>query len=265
MAEPLPLYPINRNIADVIAADQIPERVKVINLQRSIDAFVDDNIERAPYLASISEEVEKVVEQLRQKQISAKTALEELEAKVSEMMQRGEEREESDLDDLAFALSTSLRAAGPLSNLDADEVDQLADDVAGYLQEHVGWPHNERLKAQVRLELYKRLLPQMQKPVNPQVGQRHRGRAAAHAQDYAVDDGHHRPATAAQEHGLPPHAQGCHGAHSGAHGPGRRRGATFHRRGPGTPARAGSRMSSRLRCPSCSSWWPTGATSWTSP
>ncbi|MCB9158908.1 MAG: hypothetical protein H6644_03465 [Caldilineaceae bacterium] len=168
VAEPLPLYPINRNIADVIAKDEIPERVKVINLQRSITAYVDDNIERAPYLASISAEVEKVIEQLRQKQISAKTALEELEAKVSEMVQRREERESSTLDDLAFALSTSLRAAKPLSAQTPDDVDQLAQDVAGYLQAHTGWPHNDQLKAQVRLELYKRLLPRMQKPVNPQ-------------------------------------------------------------------------------------------------
>ena len=74
VSAPMPLYPINRNIADVIAQDHIPERVKVINLQRSITAYIEENIERAPYLTSIGAEVEKVIEQLRQKQISVQTA-----------------------------------------------------------------------------------------------------------------------------------------------------------------------------------------------
>ena len=112
--------------------------------------------------------MEKVVEQLRQKQISAKTALEELETKVSEMMLRDEERAESDLDDLAFALSTSLRAAKPLAGQTPDDIDGLAEEVAGHLQEQAGWPHNEQLESQVRLHLYRRLLPRMEKPVNPQ-------------------------------------------------------------------------------------------------
>ncbi len=111
VAEPLPLYPINRNIADVIDQDSISERVKVINLQRSITTHVDDNIERAPYLAGISDEVERILALLHDKQISVQTALDELTAKANEIVTRDEERATSSLDDLAFALSTSLRWA----------------------------------------------------------------------------------------------------------------------------------------------------------
>jgi hypothetical protein len=37
LAEPLPLYPINRDLVKVIAADNVSDRVKVINLSQSGD------------------------------------------------------------------------------------------------------------------------------------------------------------------------------------------------------------------------------------
>ncbi len=108
VAAPLPLYPINRNLADVIAQDQISERVKVINLQRSLTAYIEQNLEHAPYLATLGAEVEKVIEQLRLKQISAQTALTQLEAHAGHAVTLDEERHASDLTDLAFALRTGF-------------------------------------------------------------------------------------------------------------------------------------------------------------
>ena len=40
VASPLPLYQINRTLAETIKNDQVSERVKVINLQRSLLADV---------------------------------------------------------------------------------------------------------------------------------------------------------------------------------------------------------------------------------
>ena len=167
VAEPLPLYPIDRNIADVIAQDHIDDRVKVINLQRSLTAFIDENIEDAPYLASIGDAVEKVIERLRQKQISVQTALEELQAKAKEAAAQREEQASSSLDDLAFALRVSLRGAQSLEYQNDQELDTLAQEIADYLLDQSDWPHSKALERRVRMELYKRLLPRMRKPVNP--------------------------------------------------------------------------------------------------
>ena len=166
VSAPMPLYPINRNIADVIAQDHIPERVKVINLQRSITAYIEENIERAPYLTSIGAEVEKVIEQLRQKQISVQTALEQLQATVDRAMDVADERERSTLDDLAFALHTGLRASPLLAGLDAAATDALAEELATYLQSKSGWTYNANLEREVRMNLYGRLLRHMPKPVD---------------------------------------------------------------------------------------------------
>jgi type I restriction enzyme R subunit len=168
VAAPMPLYPINRNLADVVAQDKIEERVKVINLQRSLTAYIEQNIDKAPYLATLSEEVAEVVERLRQQQISVQTALAELQAKADKAVAAEAERATSHLDDLAFALRTGLRASPALSALPPADQDALAEDITAYLRTNHGWPHNDRLEQQVRLELYRRLLARMAKPANPQ-------------------------------------------------------------------------------------------------
>lgn len=167
VAEPLPLYPINRHLADVIASDQIPERVKVINLQRSIITHIQEHLDEAPYLVSIGEEVERVIEQLKLKQISAQTALEALEAKAQQIVQTDEERTVSPLDNLAFALRTTLRASSLLAQMDEAACDAVAQTMASYLQEHASWRLNPTIEQNVRMYLYRQLLPHTPKPLKP--------------------------------------------------------------------------------------------------
>ena len=168
IATPLPLYPINRNLADVIAQDQTPERVKVINLQRSIITHVQAFSGEQPYLISIGEEVERVIDQLRQNQINAATALEAMQGKAEQMAKSGEEHVASNLDNLAFALRMTLKATPALTNLDDPAFDTLATGLADYLQQNSSWPHNNNLERTVRMQLYKSLLPHMPKPFKPE-------------------------------------------------------------------------------------------------
>ena len=144
VASPLPLYPINKNIADVIQADDVPDQVKVINLQRSLITHIQDHVEEQPYLISIGEEVERVIEQLRQRQISAETALAELQKKAEQVAQAQEEQSQSSLDNLAFSLRMVLRA----NSLGTDDgtVDAFATDLSQYLKENEGWRFNPQLK-----------------------------------------------------------------------------------------------------------------------
>ena len=84
--------------------------MKVINLQRSLVTHIQDHIDEQPYLISIGEEVERVIEQLRQRQISAETALAELKKRAEQVAQAQEEQSQSSLDNLAFSLRMVLRA-----------------------------------------------------------------------------------------------------------------------------------------------------------
>ena len=157
---PLPLYPINRNLADVIAQDHLSERVKVINLQRSIITHIQDHIEDEPYLATIGDEVERVIQQLHERQISVEAALAALQVQADQVMTASEERATSNLDKLAFGLRMVLRGA-QMSSLDSAATDTLATSLADYLNGNAGWQHSAGLERQVRLELWRRILPLM--------------------------------------------------------------------------------------------------------
>ncbi|MCB0060934.1 MAG: DEAD/DEAH box helicase family protein, partial [Caldilineaceae bacterium] len=84
------------------------------------------------------------------------------------LLQSGEERTASNLDNLAFALRMTLKATPVLSALEDGALDTLAAGLADYLQQHTGWPHNGKMESSVRMQLYKLLLPQMPKPFKPE-------------------------------------------------------------------------------------------------
>lgn len=167
VASPLPLYPINKNIADVIRADDIPTQVKVINLQHSLLIHIQDTIQEHPYLASIGEEVERVIDQLRQRRMSVESALAELERHAVQIAEADEEHQNSDLDNLAFSLRMVLRAS-KLSGLDRETMDTLASTTSTYLQKHEHWRFNPHIEKEARLEIYRRIMPYIQ-PFNAQI------------------------------------------------------------------------------------------------
>lgn len=152
-ASPLPLYPINENIADVIKADNVSDQVKVINLHRSLTAHIEDRQEEQPHLLSIGDEVERIIERLRDRQISTETAIRELQSKADEIVDAQHERDASTLDNLAFSLRMVIRAHG------VSDADTLATQLSEYLQANDGWRFNEALKRTVKTKLYSMILP----------------------------------------------------------------------------------------------------------
>ena len=154
---PLPLYPINENIADVIKADNCSDRVKVINLYRSLIVDIEDKREEHPYLLSFAAEVERIIGELRERQISTETALQQLEIEALNVTSLQEERKASTLDNLAFSLRMVIQAHGILDGSDA-----LATELSEYLQTKDGWRFNKNLERTVRIQLYSilnRILP----------------------------------------------------------------------------------------------------------
>ena len=150
---PLPLYPINENIADVIEADKREDRVKVLNLYRSLITHIEEQSGEHPYLLKISEEVERIIEGLREQQLSAEMALQQLETTALQVNTLQKVRKASELDNLAFSLSTVFRA----HNI-ADKDDGLAQQLSDYLQTKDGWRFNKDLERSVRIHLYRILL-----------------------------------------------------------------------------------------------------------
>lgn len=152
LASPLPLYPINKDIGRVVAADNVSEQVKVINLYRSLIAHVQANESSQPYLIPIADEVEAIIKRLRERQISVEEALQATEAEAEKINRATEERQKSTLADKAFALSLVLKNHG-LTNPEVKAVKTQET-----LDKYPGWPYNDKLQREVRLALYKLLL-----------------------------------------------------------------------------------------------------------
>ena len=149
IVDTLPLYRIDRDIASVVKADNVSERVKVANLYRSILVHIEENQDRQPYLVSIGERVETVIQQLKERQIGVQAALEQMTTLAQQVVAAQQEQEQSELSAPEFALFWVLRGQG------APEAEQLAVEAGAVLAAHAGWPYNDDLERKARLELYK--------------------------------------------------------------------------------------------------------------
>jgi type I restriction enzyme R subunit len=155
LAEPLPLYPINRDLARVIAADDVSDQVKVINLYRSLMIYVQAKQAEQPYLVSIGEEVEAILQRLRERQISARMALEQIESKAQEAVEAEAEQQRSHLPGKAFAFLWVLRGYGiPDAEAKAREIERILDT-------YPGWPYSQKIEQTVRVALYRALVDQV--------------------------------------------------------------------------------------------------------
>jgi type I restriction enzyme R subunit len=152
LASPLPLYPINRDIGNVVAADDVSEQVKVINLYRSLLAHIQAHETSQPFLIPIADEVEEIIQRLKDRQISAAEALKDLEVKTEQAIQAGEERQKSSLEDRAFAFSLVLKSHG------LGDVESMALAAQEIIDKYPGWPYNERMQSEVRMSLYRLLM-----------------------------------------------------------------------------------------------------------
>ncbi len=153
IVDELPLYEITKDIANVIRSDNIPERVKVINLQRSIEKHIRDKGEENPYLFSIARQVEEVIKSLKERQMSVEKALKEL-INISENIARSEEEQKnSGLSKEEFSYFWVLREK-------VQNPKELARDVAKIFTKHAHWIFNEKTERELRMNLYRKFLEQ---------------------------------------------------------------------------------------------------------
>jgi len=152
IADNLPLYEINKDIANTIKADRISERVKIASLYRSIRIHVDRKKKESPYLVSIAQRVEEIITQLRERQRSVESALNELTMIAEEIARAEEEQKSSGLSKEEFGYFWILRRHGVE---DPEIRSKLIQDV---INKKKHWRFCENTERELRKELYKLLL-----------------------------------------------------------------------------------------------------------
>jgi len=152
IVDSLPLYEINKDIANTIKADRISERVKIASLYRSIRIHVDRKKKESPYLVSIAQRVEEIITQLRERQRSVESALNELTMIAEEIAKAEEEQKSSGLSKEEFSYFWILQRYG-VENPKSKS--KLIQDV---INKKKHWRFCENTERELRKELYKLLL-----------------------------------------------------------------------------------------------------------
>ena len=149
IADNLPHYNINEDIAYTIKSDKISQRVKIAGLYRSIRIHIENKRKESPYLVSISEKVEEIISQLKERQRSVESALEELTKIAEDIARADEEQKKSGLSKEEFSYFWILRRHG------VENPEKISKDICKIIAENEHWIFNENVERELRKELYK--------------------------------------------------------------------------------------------------------------
>jgi len=152
ITDSLPVYEINKDIAKLVKADKVSERVKIVNLHRSLVDHIERSIEKQPYLLSISEEVEKIISQLRERQKSVEATLRDLTKLAEQVATSEEEQATSGLSKEEFSTFWVLRS------FRVSKPEAIAGKIYKEMDEHREWLYNVKIERELRRGLYKLLL-----------------------------------------------------------------------------------------------------------
>jgi len=148
IVDSLPIYEINKDIANLIKSDELPLRVKLANLHRSLIFYIETHKETQPYLISIAEKIEQIIAELKERQKSVESALEELTRLSENISVAGEEQEQLRLSREEFTIFWVLREHG------VDNPKERCKGVNQILEAHQDWFVNEQIERTLRMKLY---------------------------------------------------------------------------------------------------------------
>jgi type I restriction enzyme, R subunit len=152
----LKVYEINDKLLEVLAGDDTPDTVKIFNLHKTIQALIERLANQAPYLLSIGERAEKIIEAYQFGLRATQEALAEFEELIREINLAEDERASLNLKPEAFAIYWML-------NRDAmDNAEWIARQMEDTFNKFPHWRFSDAQARQVRIALYSVLLKENQ-------------------------------------------------------------------------------------------------------
>ncbi len=155
--KPYKIYEIKEDTLQALKKDDDSDNTKVINLRKSIEKFVLDNEDSLPYLISIGERAEVVVELYDDRQISTQEALTRLEKIIEEINQAKKEQAEKNFDAQKFTVYWILKKE------EIENADELAVQIDGAFSQNPDWRVNAKEARELTAHLYKILLKTIDK------------------------------------------------------------------------------------------------------
>jgi len=129
------IYEITPKTLEQISQSNQPKTIKVFNLLKSIAKKVKEDAGGAPYLFSIGERAEAIVEAFKQRQISTQEALSKLEELIRQINEAEQEQAERGISGGPFAIFWLLKQGG----VSVREAESVAADMARILDNYPHW------------------------------------------------------------------------------------------------------------------------------
>jgi len=148
----LEVYEINENLLERLAKDDTSDTVKVFNLLKSIQNLIANQAHQAPYLLTIGERAEAIVQAFQLRQKATKEALEALEELIREINQAEQEQAEKNLKPASFAVYWLLNKEGLRG------AEKIARDMETTFEEYPHFRVSAAQERDVRKALYGVLL-----------------------------------------------------------------------------------------------------------
>lgn len=149
------VYEINADLLRRLEASRRPPSVEVFNLVKSIRRKVAEEGGTKPFLLTIGERAEAVVEAFQERQQSAQEALEALKALIAEINAAEQEFAEQGLEAEAFTVYWLLHRH---QGMHKNEARAVADDLVQTFAAYPYWATSRRQQRELRSALYKVLI-----------------------------------------------------------------------------------------------------------
>lgn len=153
----LPIYEIKEDTLEALKKSGKSDNVKVINLRKSILKLIDDNQDTQPYLISIGEKVQAIIELYDDRRVTTLGTLKRLEEIIREINQARREQAEKKFDANTFTIFWLFKRNG------IPEPDTLAVKINGIFETYPNWRLNSKEKRELTTQLYKILLKETNK------------------------------------------------------------------------------------------------------
>jgi type I restriction enzyme R subunit len=144
------VYQITSQTLQEISQSNPSDTVKVFNLLKSISQKVQKEAAGTPYLFTIGERAEAIIEAFKQRQFSTQQALKQLEELIKEINEAEREQAERGISGEAFATLWILKQGG----ISIAEAEEVARQMVGVLKEFPHWHTSDEQARQVRRRLY---------------------------------------------------------------------------------------------------------------
>ncbi|MGQ9496519.1 MAG: type I restriction enzyme endonuclease domain-containing protein, partial [Thermoanaerobaculaceae bacterium] len=147
-----PEYVLNEQALEGIAASQDADTVKVFNLIKALEHIVQQQSGQAPYLISIGERAEQVVQAFQERQLTTQQTLEHLQQLVAEYRDAEQARRQIDLSKEGFAVYWLLSREG------VAQAETAAREVMEAFKRYPYWRSSDEQERQVRIAITKALV-----------------------------------------------------------------------------------------------------------